>query len=485
MDLTELLKFVTKKEASDLHLKPGRPPLLRVNGRLVPLKTDPLSPKEIEDMVLPILTPYQRDKLQQNYAVDIGYGITGVARFRGNIYLQRGTWTAVFRRIPFQIPQISALNLPDVLDTFADLPAGLVLVTGPTGSGKSTTLAAMVKLITERHPVHIVTIEDPIEYLFQDNMASVSQREMGTDTVSFPEALRNVMRQDPDVIMVGEMRDWETMSTAITAAETGHLVYSTLHTNSAAQTIDRIMDSCPPAQQNQVRRQLALVLRAIVSMALIDRLDGKGLVPVVEVLINSPKIAKQIETGETKEILEEIETSVAFFKMQSMNQSLVALLVNGAIDVNAAMKLSTDPEDLSLKLRKLFPKIEERGRGGIMSPSANDFSAITELMDVKRLYEEQEDKWRQRLVEKDEVISSLEADLAERDRMIQAKAQQGTEAENEVQRVRADAERQRQEMAAKVAQLNERIRDLNQKLLGTGSGSNAPVGAPQAGFFKR
>ena len=484
MDLTELLKFVTKKEASDLHLKPGRPPLLRVNGRLVPLKTDPLTPKEIEDMVLPILTPYQRDKLQQNYAVDIGYGITGVARFRGNIYLQRGTWTAVFRRISFQIPQIAALNLPEVLDTFADLPAGLVLVTGPTGSGKSTTLAAMVKVITERHPVHIVTIEDPIEYLFQDNMASVSQREMGTDTISFPEALRNVMRQDPDVIMVGEMRDWETMSTAITAAETGHLVYSTLHTNSAAQTIDRIMDSCPPAQQNQVRRQLALVLRAIVSMALIDRLDGKGLVPVVEVLINSPKIAKQIEMGETKEILEEIEGSVAFFRMQSMNQSLIALLVNGAIDVNAAMKLSTDPEDLSLKLRKLFPKIEERGRGGIMSPSVNDFAAITELMDVKHLYEEQEDKWRQRVVEKDEVISSLEADLAERDRMIQAKAQQGAEAENEIQRVRAEAERQHQEMVAKVAQLNDRIRDLNQKLLGTGPGST-PAGSSQAGFFKR
>ncbi|MGZ6970420.1 MAG: type IV pilus twitching motility protein PilT, partial [Thermoanaerobaculia bacterium] len=215
MDLTELLKFVTKKEASDLHLKPGRPPLLRVNGRLVPLKTDPLTPKEIEDMVLPILTPYQRDKLQQNYAVDIGYGITGVARFRGNIFLQRGTWTAVFRRIPYQIPKISDLNLPEVIETFADLPAGLVLVTGPTGSGKSTTLAAMIKIITERHPVHIVTIEDPIEYLFMDNMASVSQREMGTDTISFPEALRNVMRQDPDVIMVGEMRDWETMSTAI------------------------------------------------------------------------------------------------------------------------------------------------------------------------------------------------------------------------------------------------------------------------------
>ena len=221
MDLIELLKFVTKKEASDLHLKPGRPPLLRLSGRLVPLKTDPLSPKEIEDMVLPILTPYQRDKLQANYAVDIGYGVTGVARFRGNIYLQRGSWTAVFRRIPFVIPSLVDLNLPDILSSFADLPAGFVLVTGPTGSGKSTTLASLVKLITERHPVHIVTIEDPIEYLFQDNMASVSQREMGTDTTTYQEALRNVMRQDPDVIMVGEMRDWETMSTAITAVQAG------------------------------------------------------------------------------------------------------------------------------------------------------------------------------------------------------------------------------------------------------------------------
>src|SRR5450759_1342339 len=484
MDLIELLKFVTKKEASDLHLKPGRPPLLRINGRLVPLKTDPLQPKEIEEMVLPILSPLQKEKLMANYAVDIGYGVAGVARFRGNIFLQRGSWTAVFRRIPFLIPPLEELGLPEVLKTFMDLPAGLVLVTGPTGSGKSTTLASIMKGITEQHPIHIVTVEDPIEYLFQDNLASVCQREIGTDTVSFQEALRNALRQDPDVIMVGEMRDWETMATAITAAETGHLVYSTLHTNSASQTIDRIMDSCPPALQNQVRRQLALVLRAIISMQLIDRVDGKGLVPVVEILINSPKIAKQIETGETKEINEEIESSVAYFRMQSMNQSLIALLVNAAIDVNVAMKLSSDPEDLSLKLRKLFPKIEERGRGGIMSPSANDFSAITELMDVKRLYEEQEDKWKQRLVEKDELIASLEADLSERDRMIQAKAQQGAEVESEVQKVRADAERQRQALTGKVAQLNDRIRDLNQKLLGTGGSSSTPAPTPQ-GFFKR
>jgi twitching motility protein PilT len=485
MDLTELLKFVTKKEASDLHLKPGRPPLLRVSGRLVPLKTDSLSPKEIEDMVLPILTPYQRDKLQQNYAVDIGYGITGVARFRGNIYLQRGTWTAVFRRIPFQIPALADLSLPDVLGTFADLPAGLVLVTGPTGSGKSTTLAALIKVITERHPVHIVTIEDPIEYLFQDNMASVSQREMGTDTVSFQEALKNVMRQDPDVIMVGEMRDWETMSTAITAAETGHLVFSTLHTNNAAQTIDRIMDSCPASQSNQVRRQLALVLRAIVSMQLIERVDGKGLVPAVEILINSPRITKCIETGETKEILEEVESSVAYFRMQSMNQSLIALLVNGATDIDAAMKLTTDPEDLSLKLRKLFPKIEERFRGGIMAPSANDFSAITELMDIKKLYEEQEEKWRQRLAEKDEVVATLENNLHEKDRIIQQRAQQGQEAETELQRMRQDQERMRQEMAAKVAQLNERIKDLNARLVGGAPSGPIPQATPQSGFFKR
>jgi twitching motility protein PilT len=486
VELTELLKFVTKKEASDLHLKPGRPPLLRVSGRLVPLKTDPLTPKEIEDMVLPILTAYQKEKLNRNYSVDIGYGITGLARFRGNIFLQRGSWTAVFRRIPYLIPNLGDLNLPDVLHTFADLPAGFVLVTGPTGSGKSTTLASIIKLITERHAVHVVTVEDPIEYLFQDNLASVCQRELGTDTVSFQEALRNSMRQDPDVIMVGEMRDWDTMATAITAAETGHLVFSTLHTNNAAQTIDRIMDSCPPTQQNQVRRQVALVLRAIVSMQLIERSDGKGLVPVIEVLINSPKIAKLIETGETKEILEEMENSVTYYRMQSINQSLIALLANGAIDIGKAMALATDPEDLSLKLRKLFPSIEEKFRGGIMAPTANDFSAITELMDVKRLYEEQEEKWKLRLQEKEDALANLESDLRERDRVLENRAGQVADVEGEVQRMRQENERLRQEMAAKVAQLNERIKELNQRLMGTTpTVGNAPATSPQSGFFKR
>jgi len=486
MDLTELLKFVTKKEASDLHLKPGRPPLLRISGRLVPLKTDPLTPKEIEEMVLPILSSYQKDKLQQNYAVDIGYGITGLARFRGNIFLQRGTWTAVFRRIPYIIPNLSDLNLPDVLATMADLPAGLVLVTGPTGSGKSTTLASIIKLITERHPVHVVTVEDPIEYLFQDNLASVCQREIGTDTVSFKEALRNSLRQDPDVIMVGEMRDWETMATAITAAETGHLVFSTLHTNNAAQTIDRIMDTCPPNQQNQVRRQVALVLRAICSMQLIERSDGKGsaLVPVIEILLNSPKIAKFIETGETKEIQEEMENSVTYYRMQSMNQSLIALLANGAIDMSKAMALTADPEDLSLKLRKLFPSIEEKFRGGIMAPTANDFSAITELMDVKRLYEEQEEKFKLRIQEKEDTVAALESDLRERDRVIEQRAMQVADVEGEVQRLRQELERMRQDHANKIAQMNERIKELNQRLLGATPAAGVQA-APPSGFFKR
>jgi twitching motility protein PilT len=485
MDLTELLKFVTKKEASDLHLKPGRPPLLRINGRLVPLKTDPLSPKEIEDMVLPILSPLQKEKLMANYAVDIGYGVTGVARFRGNIFLQRGSWTAVFRRIPFVIPPLEELGLPDVIGTFMDLPAGLVLVTGPTGSGKSTTLASIMKGITEHHPLHIVTVEDPIEYLFQDNLASVCQREIGTDTISFQEALRNALRQDPDVIMVGEMRDWETMATALTAAETGHLVFSTLHTNNAAQTIDRIMDSCPPAMANQVRRQVSLVLKAIVSMQLIERIDNKGRIPVVEILINSPKIQKQIETSETKDILEEMENSVAYYKMQSMNQSLIALLVNGAIDLQRAMDLTTDPEDLSLKLRKLFPSIEEKFRGGIMAPTVNDFSAITELMDVKKLYEEQEEKWKLRLQEKDDAIHGLEADLHERQRVIEARAQHAADSDGEVVRMKQEVERMRQEAAARIAQLNERIKELNQRLMGTtGATPSTPV-PPASGFFKR
>ena len=471
---------MAKKEASDLHLKPMRPPLLRIKGKLIPLNTEALQPKDLEAMLLEILGPAQREKLDQNQSVDLGYGLPGVARFRGNFFVQRGSLAAVFRRIPFKIPEISELGLPEVLETFVGIPTGLVLITGPTGSGKSTTLAAIVRSIIEKRPVHIVTIEDPIEYLFADGKAAVSQREIGTDTPAFHEALKNMMRQDPDVIMVGEMRDWQTMQTVITAAETGHLVFSTLHTNSAGQSIDRILDSCPQGQQRQLRAQLALVLRAIVSMRLIEKSDASGMTPVCEILINSPKIAKHIEAGEIKEILEEIESSVGYYRMQTMNQSLIALLVNGKITYRRAMELSTDPEDLSLKLRKLFPEIEEDQRGGLMA-SDNDFSAITQLMDVKRLYEEQEEKWRIRLGEKDEEIGRYQTELANQRRNVEGRTQQVSDLEDEIARLKNENDRIAKEYQGKIMALNERIKELNQRVMGS-----EPTGkVAQQGFFKK
>ena len=239
---------MAKQQASDLHLKPMRPPLIRVKGMLVEVKTAPLKPQDLERMLLPLLNRAQREKFDALQSVDFGYGVPGVARYRANCYMQRGTVGAVFRRVPIQILSIDTLELPRAIRELTTIPDGLVLVTGPTGSGKSTTLAAMISEISANEPLHIVTIEDPIEFLFTDKQAAISQREVGTDTPNFKEALRNAMRQDPDVIMVGEMRDVETMQTVMTAAETGHLVFSTLHTNNAAQTIDRIIDALPPDQ---------------------------------------------------------------------------------------------------------------------------------------------------------------------------------------------------------------------------------------------
>jgi twitching motility protein PilT len=477
LTLTDLLKFTARKEASDLHLKPMRPPLLRLKGRLIPVNTEVLQPAELEKMLLEILTPAQRQRLEQNQSVDIGYGLAGVARFRGNFFVQRGALAAAFRRIPFRIRRADELGLPEIVETFARIPAGLILITGPTSSGKSTTLAAIIQSIIETRAVHVVTIEDPIEYLFPVGKAAVSQREVGTDTPSFHEALKNMMRQDPDVIMIGEMREWQTIQTAVTAAETGHLVFSTLHTNSAGQSIDRVIDSCPVGQQQQLRSQLALVLRAIVSMRLIEKSDGSGLTPVCEVMINSPKIARHIELGETKEILPEIESSVAYYRMQTMNQSLIALLVNGKITYKRAMELSTDPEDLSLKLRKLFPQIEEAQRGGQMSAD-NDFSAIVQLMDVKHLYEEQEEKWKLRLAEKDAEIARATELWNEAQMQGAGKSDSLAELEEEISRLKSENERLQRESQAKIAQLNERIRELNQRVL-----SAEPRVAQ--GFFKK
>ncbi|GAC1394868.1 MAG: hypothetical protein NVSMB68_11260 [Thermoanaerobaculia bacterium] len=467
--LNDLLVYMAKQQASDLHLKPMRPPLIRLRGKLLPVGgTEPLKPGDLEKMLLPILNRTQRDKFDANQSVDFGYGVPGVARFRGNMYMQRGTVGAVFRRIPIQIQNIDQLELPTAIREMTQIPDGLVLVTGPTGSGKSTTLAAMILEIAEHEPLHIVTIEDPIEFLFIDRVAAISQREVGTDTPAFKEALRNAMRQDPDVIMVGEMRDVETIQTVMTAAETGHLVFSTLHTNNAAQTIDRIIDAFPADQHKQIRSQLGLVLRGIVSLKLIKGQDG-NMTAAVEILKASPRIAKLIEEGNTKDILEEMESSVGLYRMQSMNQSLIALLVHQKISYKDAMALASDPDDLSLKVRKLFPQIEERVRqGGDMAPTYSDFSQITELMDIKRLYEEQEVQWRQRMTDKEEEIQGVKHDLEFLRQ--QASEQQGgsKEKDEEIARVRGEMERLRAEAQAKIAQLQERIKELNQKLMAAG-----------------
>jgi twitching motility protein PilT len=464
MDLDSLLRLMTERGASDLHLKPTRPPLLRVNGKLLALEQEVMSPEDLDRMVEAILKPHQRRRLEERMSVDLGYGVRGLARFRGNFYYQRGNLAASFRRIPYQIQMLEDLDLPSVLLDFCEMPMGMVLITGPTGSGKSTSLAALMKYITVHRPVHVITIEDPVEFLFTDEMASVSQREIGTDTISFSEALRNAMRQDPDVIMVGEMRDPETISTVITAAETGHLVFSTLHTNSAGQTIDRILDSFPADQQGQVRSQLAQVLKGVVAMKLVERGDGKGRVAVLEIMKTSPKIAKMIEQGETSGLLEEIESSVGYYRMQSMNQSLLALLVHGVITYAEAMRQSHDPEDLSLKLRKMFPKIEERG--GSMAPSTADFSEILELQQFRRLYEEQEEKTKLKITEKEEVITDLQHRLSDRDEELRRQQASIKQALDEQERLRGEYNRLRQEAQEKIDKLMTRIKELNQQIMG-------------------
>ena len=463
MELDTLLKLMTSKGASDLHLKPTRPPLLRIDGRLMPVESDPLRPEDIEEMLLAILTPAQKARLEERQAVDVGYGVSGLARFRGNLYMQRGTMAASFRRIPYEIQPVENLELPDHLLELCKLNQGLVLVTGPTGSGKSTTLAALIQHISKTRPVHVITIEDPMEFLFTDDVASISQREVGTDTTDFTEALRNAVRQDPDVIMVGEMRDRETISTVITAAETGHLVFSTLHTNSATQTLDRILDTFPADQQAQVRAQLALVLKAVVSMQLVGRADG-GRVPALEIMRASPKVSKMIEAGETAGLLEEVEGSVRYYRMQSMNQSLLALLAHGTITYQEAMTESPDPEDLSLKLRKMFPQIEERG--GDMSPATSDFSQILELQEYRRLYEEQEEKGRARMAQKDEQLAHFQEELQSRDAQLEELRGRLQEAADERERMKGDYARLRQEAQEKIDKLMERIKELNQKLVG-------------------
>jgi twitching motility protein PilT len=352
MELNEILQLALRAGASDIHLKAGLPPMFRVDGQLVPLKdARRLPPEEVGRMSFAIMNDYQREKFRQTNEVDLAYGVPGLGRFRVNIFQQRGAIGGVFRVIPFKIQSIEQLMLPKVIEKLASEQRGLILVTGTTGSGKSTTLAAMIDHINATETCHIMTIEDPIEFLVRDKRSIVNQREVGVDTLSFGQALKSALRQDPDVILVGEMRDLETIETALTAAETGHLVMSTLHTLDATETINRIISAFPPYQQKQVRLQLGAVLRGVVSQRLVPRADGRGRVPAVEVLLNTARVRELVEDKDrTKEIADAIAQGHVAYGMQTFDQSLMALLKAGLITYEEALRQATNPDDFALRV---------------------------------------------------------------------------------------------------------------------------------------
>ncbi|OGR84946.1 MAG: type IV pili twitching motility protein PilT [Elusimicrobia bacterium RIFCSPLOWO2_01_FULL_54_10] len=352
MLLDECLKRIVELKASDLHLKAGRPPLMRLKGDIVPMDgQEALSAEDVQRQIYSVTSTLQQKHLEEQRELDFSFQIKGVARFRGNVFFQRGTLSAVFRVIPTQAPTVEELGLPLILKELVSRPQGLFLVTGPTGSGKSTTLASLVQFINLNFPKHIITIEDPIEFAYTDAKAAINQREIGTDTADFAQALRRALRQDPDVILMGELRDSVTISTAITAAETGHLVFGTIHTNDARQTVDRIVDSFSGETQSQVRLQIASVLIAIVSQRLIKRGDGTGRVAAVELMINSPMVKKLIEDNKTGQIPKVMEESSSFYKMQTYNQALIQLIKENYITFEEALKVSDNPSDLKIKLQ--------------------------------------------------------------------------------------------------------------------------------------
>ncbi len=353
MELNEILKIALKGGASDIHLKSGLPPMFRVDGALVPLKNgERLMPEDIQKMALAIMNPLQKSRFEETREVDLAYGIPGLGRFRVNAFQQRGSVGVVFRVIPFGVKTIESLHLPPVIGQIAMEQRGLILVTGTTGSGKSTTLAAMIEHINANRTCHIMTIEDPIEFLIRDRRSIVNQREIGVDTQSFSNALRAALRQDPDVILVGEMRDFETIETALTAAETGHLVMSTLHTLDATETINRIISVFPPYQQKQIRLQLGSILRAVVSQRLVPRSDGKGRVPALEVLVTTARVRECIaDKDRTKEIHDAIAKGFTTYGMQTFDQSLMYLVKKGLVTYEESLKHVSNPDDFALRFR--------------------------------------------------------------------------------------------------------------------------------------
>ena len=344
--LNQLLKSMVEQGGSDLHITTNSPPQVRVDGHLKQLNLPPLTPAETKQLAYSILTDNQKHRLEESLEIDLSFGIKGLARFRANIFHQRGAIAAAFRQIPYEIRGFRELGLPPVIERLCEKPRGLILVTGPTGSGKSTTLAAMLDKVNRERTEHIVTIEDPVEYLHSHKKCIVNQREIHADTHGFTEALRSVLRQDPDVVLIGEMRDLETMEAALRIAETGHLTFATLHTNSAAQTINRIIDVFPAHQQGQIRAQLSLVLEGIFCQALLPKAGGKGRALAMEILTPSPAIRNLIREDKVHQIYGMMQAGQAKHGMQTFNQALAALYFKRMITLETALARSSYPDEL-------------------------------------------------------------------------------------------------------------------------------------------
>jgi twitching motility protein PilT len=347
-----ILQEMIKQNASDLHLKVGRPPTLRVNGELAPLDLPPMRPEDLKSLAEQLMTPKQVKEFAENKEADFAIGVPGIGRFRVNVYQQRGTIAYALRSIPYQARTIAELNLPGVVEEISLRPRGLVLVTGITGSGKSTALAAMIQHINEKRHANVITIEDPIEFLHRDINCHINQREVGTDTTSFSQALRRVLRQDPDVILLGEIRDLDTLDVALKAADTGHLVFSTLHTTDATQTINRILSFYPPHQQAEVRFALSSALQAVISLRLVPRADKPGRVPACEVLINTAAVRDNIrDMTKALNIPDLIKEGTVQYGMQSFDQSLMSWYTKGMISYESAVFYATNPSEFALRVQ--------------------------------------------------------------------------------------------------------------------------------------
>jgi len=352
-NLHQMLQTLIDKGASDLHITTGSPPQLRIDGELMPMNLPPLTAPETKQLCYSILTDVQKHKFEENDELDLSFGIKGLSRFRANVFMQRGAVAAAIRTIPFKIQTMEELHLPPVVSELVKKPRGLILVTGPTGSGKSTSLAAMVdKINSERHE-HIMTVEDPIEFLHQHKKALVNQREVGADTKSFKAALKYVLRQDPDVVLIGELRDLETIEAALIVSETGHLALATLHTNSAVQTINRIVDVFPPYQQPQIRAQLSFVLEGIMAQQLLPKASGQGRVLAMEVMVPNPAIRNLIREDKIHQIYSTMQTGQSKFGMQTMNQSLLDLYQKRIISYDEALGRSPVPDEFLTMVQRL------------------------------------------------------------------------------------------------------------------------------------